>query len=73
MDPHRLAEERSLAYHAMVSERLQLDATVVERARARVEQWAKDGSMHPRWVEAWRRLLTLPPIDLGRALIERSE
>jgi hypothetical protein len=29
MDPHRLAEERSLAYHAMVSERLQVDDTVV--------------------------------------------
>ena len=73
MDPHRLAEERSLAYHRMVSERLRIDDSVVVRARTRVEQWAQDGSMHPRWIEAWRRLLSLPTADLERALVERSE
>ena len=73
MDPHRVAEERSLAYHAMVGERLLVDATVVARARARVEQWSKDGSVHQHWVDAWRRLLTLAPADLERALVERSE
>ena len=73
MDPHRLAEERSLAYHAMVGERLLVDDAVMARARARVEQWASEGSVHPRWVEGWRRVLALAPADLVRALNERSD
>jgi len=73
MDPHRLAEERSLAYHALVAERLRVDDTVLARARDRVEQWARDGSVHPRWVEAWRRILSLPPADLIQMLRDRSE
>ena len=73
MDPHRLAEERSLAYHALVGERLRVDEAVVAKARARVERWAGDGSVHPRWVEGWRRLLSLPLADLAHALVDRSE
>jgi len=73
MDPHRVAEERSLAYHAMVAERLPVDERVLSRARARVAEWARNGTVHPHWVDAWHRLLTLPPSALGRTLIERSE
>ena len=73
VDPHRLAEERSLAYHGLVGERLLVDGKVRERALARVEQWARDGSVHPRWVEGWLRLLALAPADLKRAIVERSE
>lgn len=73
MEPHRLAEERSIAYHALVGERLVVDAAILARARARVEQWAKDQSMHPRWVEGWRRWLALSTDELKEALIERSD
>jgi hypothetical protein len=73
VDQHRLAEERSLAYHELVGARLITDNSVVLRARTRVEQWSKDGSVHERWVAAWRRLLTLAPAELQRALVERSD
>jgi hypothetical protein len=73
MDPHRLAEERSLAYHELVGQRLADDPAVLQRARSRVEGWARDGSVHPRWVEGWRRLLALPPAELMRALVERGD
>jgi hypothetical protein len=73
MDLHRLAEERSIAYHALVGERLLNDDAVVTKARARVEQWAREESVHPRWVEAWRRLLSLSSSELARALVDRSE
>ena len=73
MDPHRLAEERSLAYHGMVGERLLVDEAVLARARSRVEEWAKSDAVHRRWVDAWRRLLALAPNDLRHALVERSE
>jgi hypothetical protein len=73
MDLHRLAEERSVAYHAVVGQRLLADAAVIAKAKARIAQWARDGSVHPRWVDAWRRLLELPLSQLVDALVERSE
>jgi hypothetical protein len=41
MDPHRLAEQRSLAYHRAVLERLERDPSLVERARRRVRAIAR--------------------------------
>jgi hypothetical protein len=73
MDPHRLAEERSIAYHALVAERLRVDAAILTGARERVEGWAQDGSVHPRWVDDWRKTLELSLDDLTRVLVERSE
>jgi hypothetical protein len=68
MAPHRLAEERSIAYHALVGERLRVDESVVARGRARVEKWANEGSVHSCWVEGWRRWLNLPAAELSRVL-----
>jgi hypothetical protein len=73
VDQHRLAEERSLAYHELIGERLLVDQEVRVRALVRVEQWAREGSVHPRWVEGWQRLLVLAPADLKRAIVERTE
>ena len=73
MDAHRLAEERSLAYHELVGERLRVDESALARARARVEQWAREGSVHPRWVAAWQRVLELSPAEIIRKLTERSD
>jgi hypothetical protein len=73
MDAHRLAEERSVAYHALVGQRILGDEAVLARARARIEAWAENSSVHPRWVEGWRQWLSLPPVELNRRLTERSE
>lgn len=70
---HNLAAERSLAYHELVSEHLLVDGCILERARARVEQWGKDGSVHPHWVEAWRRWLALTPSQLKSVMLERTD
>jgi hypothetical protein len=73
MEPHRLAEERSLAFHELVGERLLADGTILVRARRRVEQWVRDRSMHPRWIEGWQRWLALAPGELKKVLVERSD
>jgi hypothetical protein len=57
---HELAEERSLAIHRVVAERLRQDPRLVSMARARVEGWLKDGSVHPTYAGAWHRLLGGP-------------
>ena len=69
MDPHRLAEHRSRAYHRIVAERLGADPTVLERARARVAEWLR--APHPahhaeRWAAFQRDI-----IDAERTLRSR--
>ena len=71
MSPHRQAELRSLALHAHVA--AELDPSMVQRARARVEAWSSDGRLHPIYAERWRTWLALPLDELRAALVEDSE
>jgi hypothetical protein len=54
---HALAEGRSLALHRAVAERLRADPSLIERARRRVEDWLRDGSVARPYAEAWREVL----------------
>jgi hypothetical protein len=55
---HELAEERSLAIHRVVADRLRQDLRLVDAARARVAGWLDDGSVHPVYAKAWGELLS---------------
>jgi len=41
MDPHRLAEARSLAYHEIVARRIVDEPAILQRARERVAAWLR--------------------------------
>lgn len=73
MDAHRLAEARSLALHAVIALRIAEDPCIVARARARVEGWLRDGSVHPEYAARWLELLRLPAQGLARALVDPGE
>ncbi len=60
MDPHRLAEERSLALHRAVAERIRAEPGLIEAARKRVAAWIESGQVSPRYAGAWQRVLELP-------------
>jgi len=68
MDAHRLAEERSLAYHRMVAERIERDPGIVERARERVRSWLLEGRS-PYYARAWDEVLSGAPDRLRAALV----
>jgi len=53
---HRLAEERSLAYHRAVASRVVVEPTVLARARARVRGWLDSGDVHAEYARAWEAL-----------------
>jgi hypothetical protein len=72
IDPHRLAEERSVAYHRVVAERLEPQPVILERARARVQQWREEDPSGP-YAEEWARILSMPLADIKHALVEDSE
>jgi hypothetical protein len=73
MNLHELAEERSLAIHRVVAERLRRDPALLDAARARVRGWLADGSVHRAYAEAWDTLLGGPTERLFEALIDPGE
>lgn len=61
---HRLAEQRSLAIHRVVAERLRDDGAILEKATARVARWLETGFVARPYAEAWQRWLNLPLDEL---------
>lgn len=54
---HQVAEERSLALHREVARRLQRRPDLLDRARARVQDWAREGGVEEPYVNAWTKIL----------------
>ena len=73
MDPHELAEERSLAYPGRVAALLREQPARLAVARDRVAAWLSKGSVHPAYAEGWRALLDGPLPDLCALLEDRGE
>ncbi len=73
MSDHQIIEQRSLWLHQAVADKARRDPGVLSRARARVEGWLADGSVHPRYAEAWRRLLSSEPEEALRRLVDPGE
>ena len=73
VDRHRIAEERSLALHRLVAERIAADPSLIERAVRRVEASRANGVLHPAYAEEWLRLLRGPLDSLRSLLVEDSE
>ena len=73
MNEHRLAEERSLALHRAVADRLANGSAVLERARTRVHKWLENGEVASYWAKEWDRVLSKPLAEIQAFLVERSE
>lgn len=63
---HRTAELQALAYHRLVSERL--DEQLVDQARRRLDRWHRMGRIDPRWYQEWDRVLSRPIGDIRAAI-----
>lgn len=72
MDPHRLAEERSIAYHRVIAERLRDQPAVLEMARQRVQSWL-DGASKPFYARKWAEVLAGDVSSIAAFLVDRSE
>jgi hypothetical protein len=73
MDRARLDFERSLALHEAVAERLRREPQLVERARARLDEWlARGGRTTPLWLQ-WRDVLDRPLEEIVATMTSRSE
>ena len=73
MDPHRLAEERSVAYHRVIAERLPDQPAILDSARRRVQDWLASGPAAPASATRWAALLAADVASIAAFLVERSE
>jgi hypothetical protein len=73
VDPHRLAEARSLAAHQLIADRLAGEPGLVDMARARVQSWLADGSVARPYAQAWQALLASDIASIRRALVDDGE
>lgn len=67
MDPHRLAEERSIAMHAAIAARM------TEAIRARALERIRTGDLATPYRVAWEAWLALPLDELREKLIHPGE
>ncbi len=65
---HAAVEETSLELHRAVAERLRADPSLIERARRRVEDWLRDGTVARPYAEAWREVLSGPAGEVAAFL-----
>jgi len=73
MDLHRLAEERSVAYHRVIGDRLASQPEVLEMARHRVQGWLTASSHVPFYARKWAEILAGDISSIAAFLVERSE
>lgn len=73
MDLHRLAEERSVAYHRRIAERFETDPEVLESARKRVQSWLAVNAKAPFYARKWAEILSGDPASIAAFVIERTE
>ena len=73
MHAHRLAEERSLALHRAIADRIMTEPTALERARARVQRWLDTGEVASYWAREWKTVLSRSVGEIRAFLVDESE
>ena len=73
MDLHRLAEERSVAYHRAIAERMPDRPEILENARRRVQEWLASHEGARFYAQKWAEILKGDMSSVAAFLVERSE
>ncbi|HBL31256.1 MAG TPA: hypothetical protein DD490_30890 [Acidobacteria bacterium] len=73
MDLHRLAEERSIAYHGAIAERLGAQPEILDNARRRVEGWLASREGQRFYARKWAEILAADVATVAAFLVDRSE
>jgi hypothetical protein len=73
VDAHRLAEERSIAYHRAIAERLDGEKDILEHARRRVQSWLDSSGEAPFYARKGAEILAGETDLIAAFLVKRSE
>jgi hypothetical protein len=71
MDLHKLATERSLAFHRVVATRLLGDPTILDTARQRVKGWIEESPQRP-YVNEWATIVAGNAQSVADFLVDTS-
>ena len=69
---HFQIDERSLALHRAVAQRLKENPTLLEIARNNLERWCQEGGMRSYWTE-WKNILRSPLDEILSFLVSNDE
>jgi hypothetical protein len=69
---HMRIEERSLALHAAIAERLLADPGLLETAKRNIARWVERDGEIPPWNE-WREILRRPLPEIIEVLVSPDE
>src|SRR5437868_10674679 len=72
MDLHKLALERSLAYHRAIAGGLLQDPAILDMARERVKEWLAQTPGRP-YVRQWDKILAQDAESVATFLVDLSE
>jgi hypothetical protein len=70
---HNRVDERSLAMHRLVAEKVRGDPALLEKARENLRRWQKTESSPSRTLAEWEHILSGPASQVAQFLEERSE
>jgi len=73
MDPHRLSEERSIAYHRVIAERFRSQPEILDKARQRVQAWLAASAEPPFYARKWEEILAGDVASIAAFLVDRGE
>jgi hypothetical protein len=73
VEPSRLDYQRSLALHEAVARKLGEDPAILDRARAKLEEWIARGGQGTPLLLRWRTVLARPPREVAAFLTDPSE
>jgi hypothetical protein len=73
MDLHQLGQERSIAYHRVIADRLRQQPEILEKARKRVQGWLVSSANPQFHARKWAEILEGDISSIAAFLVERSE
>jgi hypothetical protein len=71
----RIIEDRILARHRRIAERLAHDPGLIDHAKSNLQRWAaiRGDDVPPTWLVEWQKILDGPVDDVVAILTERTE
>lgn len=70
---HQRIDQRSLAMHRAVADKLRADPGLIEVARGNLDRWSRQNGRSQPYFDAWRSLLDGPFEELLAAMVEDTE
>jgi hypothetical protein len=71
---HRLLEARSLAMHALIARKIELDPGLLDIASRNIQRWRDRWKQEaPSWLNEWQELLKQPWRQIAALITEPSE